>query len=63
MTIPLDELKKLWEEFSEVPVGSDDAIERDFHGFEAGTDRTDIWHWFDEHCPNGLVKDLLGGKT
>ena len=57
----LDELKKLWDEFSDVPVDNDDNIERSFHIFEKGTDRMEIWKWFDEQCTNGLVKDLLGG--
>jgi hypothetical protein len=55
-----EELGKLWEEFSDVPVDNDDGIERDFHGFPVGTDRMEIWKWFDEQCPNGLAKDLLG---
>ncbi len=58
----IDELKKLWDEFSEVPVDNNDGIERKFHTFKKGTDRMEIWKWFDEQCPNGLVKDLLGGK-
>ena len=39
----LDELKKLWDEFSDVPVdNNDDGIERPFHVFEKGTDRMEI---------------------
>lgn len=57
----LDELKRLWDEFSDVPVDDNDGIERKFLGFERGTDRMEIWKWFDERCPHGLVKDLLGG--
>lgn len=55
-----DELRALWDEFSEVPVDDNDGIERPFHGFERGTDRMEIWKWFDEQCPNGLVKDIMG---
>lgn len=58
----LEELRRLWDEFSEVPVDNDDAIERDFHGFESGTCRMDVWSWFDEKCPNGLVKDLVWSR-
>ena len=58
-----EKLKKWWDEFSEMPVDNDDRIERAFHVFEKGTDRMEIWKWFDEQCPNGLVKDLLGGKA
>lgn len=58
-----EKLKEWWDEFSEMPVDNDDRIERAFHIFEKGTDRMEIWRWFDEQCPNGLVKDLLGGKA
>ena len=58
-----EKLKEWWDEFSEVAVDNDDRIERAFHIFEKGTDRMEIWGWFDERCPNGLVKDLLGGKA
>lgn len=59
----IEELKKLWDEFSDVPVDNNDGIEREFHGFKVGTDRMEIWKWFDGKCPNGLVKDILGGKV
>lgn len=58
-----EKLKEWWDEFSEMPVDNDDRIERAFHVFEKGTDRMEIWRWFDKQCPNGLVKDLLGGKA
>ena len=61
-TKSLEELKKLWKEFSEVPINDDDTIERAFHGFEAGTDRFEIWHWFDDKCPNGLKRDLIDAE-
>lgn len=53
MTLP-----QLWEKFSEIPIDNDDCITEPFMFFEAGTYRFDIWHWFDERCPNGLAKDL-----
>ena len=58
-----EKLKEWWDEFSEMPVDNDDRIERAFHIFEKGTDRMEIWKWFDEQCPHGLVNDLLGGKA
>lgn len=59
----LDELKKLWKEFSEVPINNDDEIECNFLDFEAGTDRFEIWEWFDVQCPNGLKQDLVGTEN
>jgi len=35
------------------------TISQDFHIFEKGTDRNEIWHWFDEKHDKG-VADLLG---
>ena len=53
-------LTELWETFSEVHINNDDEIERDFLRFPAGTSRFDVWHWFDERCPNSLAVDLMG---
>ena len=57
--ISLDEIRRLWKEFSEVPVDNDDKIGRDFLDFKKGTDRFEVWHWFDDQCPNGLKQDLV----
>lgn len=52
-------LKGLWERFSEIPINYDDEIERPFLKFPKGTSRFDVWHWFDERCPNNLATDLM----
>jgi len=48
----LDEPEKcaaaLWSELGDIPVNEDDEIEQPFLDFEAGTDKTYIWHWFEE---------------
>lgn len=54
MTLP-----ELWERFSDIPVNKDDEIEEDFLCFEKGTSKFDVWHWFDERCPNNLHDDLM----
>lgn len=56
----VEDLKRLWAEFSDVPIDDDDNIQKDFLGFKAGTDRFEVWRWFDSKCPNGLRKDLFG---
>ena len=48
------ELKKLWELFAEIPITDADEIEEEYLGFPAGTNRFDVWHWFDEHWPRGV---------
>lgn len=55
----LEELQELWKELGAILVNENDEIEEDFLGFPAGTDKLEVWAWFDEHCPNGLVEDLI----
>jgi hypothetical protein len=55
----LENLKKLWESFGNVPVNEDDEIDEDFHIWKKGTDKFFIWDWFDEELPNGIAKDLF----
>lgn len=55
----LEELQVLWDELGDIPVNNNDEIEKDFLDFPAGTDKFEIWHWFDDQCPNGLVRDLM----
>lgn len=56
-------LPELWNKFADVPVNNDDEIEQDFLSFPAGTPRFDVWHWFDERCPNNLHDDLMYPKS
>ena len=49
------ELRMMWEQFSDIPIGfTDDNIQEEFLGFPVGTDRFDIWHWFDERYAGGV---------
>lgn len=47
-------IREMWEEFKDVPVNEKDEIERDFYQWQSGTDRFEIWHWFDENHSTGL---------
>lgn len=53
------ELQELWDKLGDIPVNNDDEIEEDFLNFPAGTSKFDVWHWFDERCPNGVAEDLM----
>lgn len=55
----LETIQELWNRFSEIPINNDDEIEQKFLYFLPGTSRFDVWHWFDERCPNGLAIDLM----
>ena len=56
--IPKD-YEKLWSMFGDVPINNNDEIEQDFLWFPIGTDRFDVWHWFDENYPGGVAA-LMG---
>lgn len=57
-----DELKELWEKFGDVIINYDDPdypngiIENDWFIFNAGTEKLDIWHWFDDRYSGGVYK-------
>lgn len=57
--VRLATLPELWKKFGDIPINNDDEIEEDFLSFPAGTSRFEVWHWFDERCPNNLHDDLL----
>lgn len=57
--VELYTLRQLWKAFENYPVNNDDEIEADFLFFPAGTSKFDVWHWFDERCPNNLHDDLM----
>lgn len=65
MLIPLSdrdtELERLWDEFADVPMDPEtEKMEEPFLHFPAGTDREDIWSWFDERHSKGVVYLLYG---
>lgn len=50
-------LKQLWAELTDIPMNPDtERMEAQFLHFPAGTEREDIWHWFDERYSKGIVK-------
>ena len=56
-------VKELWEEFGDTPVEFDtDNIAEPWRQFEKGTDRFEIWHWFEDTFGVPVV-DLLYGEV
>lgn len=53
VSMPL--LCDLWNMLADVPVDQDDMVEESFLFFPVGTDRQDIWHWFESCHPDFLV--------
>lgn len=52
-------MEKLWEELEDVPFDEDTdgrlCLSQPWHAFPVGTDREDIWHWFDENHSKGVA--------
>lgn len=57
-----EKLEYLWEEFGDVLIDDNDCILDDFLGFERGTHREAVWHWFDERYSGGVAKLMFGGE-
>jgi hypothetical protein len=52
------EIEKLWDKFIDIPFNEDEdgelVLAEAWSGFEKGTDRVSIWHWFDEQHSKGV---------
>ncbi len=57
----LSEMYKLWSEFADTPINSQEEIEQPFFHFEPGTHREEIWHWFEEQNPIFIVGEVMQG--
>lgn len=54
-------IEALWAEFANICVDDNDCIDTSFCGWECGTYRDDIWHWFDaQYGLWGGVHVLMG---
>lgn len=50
-----NEIERLWEELTDVPINEDECLDVDWQGWSKGTHREEIWHWFDEHHSRGVA--------
>jgi len=57
----LKEATKLWDELGDIPCDpiNDTEIEESFLHFEIGTDKFEIWHWFEEEFNLSVAEDLM----
>lgn len=53
------ELEALWKKLGNYTIDEDDCIEEPFLHFSKGTDRMDIWHWFDRNHSKGLIEGIV----
>ena len=56
-----DQLKTLWGIFGDIPMDpNNETIEEKFLCFEIGTNRFDIWKWFDKRYSKGVYELIYG---
>ena len=54
-------LEELWGQLEDIPMNPEtEQLEEPFMHFPAGTDKEDIWHWFDERYSKGIAYLLYG---
>lgn len=54
-TLTPRQVKHLWEMFADTPINNMDEIEEPYLIWKKGTNRFDIWKWFDQQHPNGVA--------
>ena len=53
-------VEELWDNLTDVPIDPEtEELDEPYYIWPKGTDKEDIWHWFDEHHSKG-VACLLG---
>ena len=53
-------IEALWEEFGDCCIDDNECIDSSFCGWEFGTHREEIWHWFDaQYAEFGGVHALM----
>jgi hypothetical protein len=56
--------KNLWAELGDIPVNEEDELDENFFThtgmmFERGTDKFEVWHWFEDVFGVSVAKDLM----
>lgn len=51
--------KILWDKLGNIPVNDNGEIEEIFEHFEVGTDREDVWHWFEWFFDISIGKEMF----
>lgn len=53
-------VKELWCSLTDIPMNpKTECIEKDWECFKAGTNREEIWHWFEETFNVSVAEDLI----
>ena len=51
--------QSLWYEFEDTPIDVDDNLDWKFYQFDIGTDRFEVWRWFEDVYDLSVAKDLM----
>lgn len=60
--ITQSEIEILWQQLGDIPIDDDENIDEDFDMWKKGTDRIEIWYWFDEMYKQGVYKLMFPEK-
>ncbi|MFY0991006.1 hypothetical protein [Halomonas sp. C05BenzN] len=55
----LESLKRLWKALGDTPTDATGCLEEAFQHFPAGTQREEVWHWFEAQNPAFCVGELM----
>ena len=55
----LSYVTKLWDKLGDIPCNDDEDIEEEFLHFPVGTQRYEIWHWFESKFDLSVAEDLM----
>ena len=56
------DIKKLWQKLGDIPIDKDENIEETFLHFNIGTNRFEIWHWFEEEYNISITELMFSNK-
>ena len=57
----LHHIRELWQQLGDIPLEyNSDNIDVEWHHFPKGTNRFDIWHWFEDTFNISVAIDLMG---
>ena len=52
--------KELWSKLGDIPINDNDEIETGFLHFDAGSDKVEVWQWFEQRFGCSVAEDLMG---
>ena len=56
---PLNIVMLLWNKLGDIPINDDEEIEIPFEHFIVGSEKLEIWHWFEWFFDISIAKDIL----